>query len=186
LTLLTVLKGLPLAYNRDLQEDKQPYFEAVDSVHASLGVAAEMLASLELRIERLAAAAAGGYSTATDLADALARRGLPFREAHGVTGAVVNAAEAREIERLSDFPPEQLAGFHPLLAQDQPDLSVGASLSSRELPGGTGPAAVQAAWDQAVRGLPTQRAWVAARRARLPSVERLAVSELTPSGFGAP
>jgi argininosuccinate lyase len=183
-TLLTVLKGLPLAYNRDLQEDKQPYFEAVDSVHASLRLAAEMLRSLELRVERLAEAAAGGYSTATDLADALTRRGLPFREAHAVTGAVVNAAETRAIQRLSDFPPAELSDFHPLLAEAQLDLSVAASLASRELPGGTGPIAVQAARAQAARGLAIQRAWLGSTRERLPTVESLTVAGFAPPDHG--
>src|SRR5256886_1141423 len=85
--LLTTLKGLPLAYNRDLQEDKQGYFDALDTVHASLELCAGMVRTLRVREARMAEAAAGGFSTSTDLADFLAKRGMPFREAHHVVGA---------------------------------------------------------------------------------------------------
>ena len=171
--LLTVLKGLPLAYNRDLQEDKVAYFEAVDTAHACLQLAAEVVASLELRLDRLAEAAAGGFSTATDLADFLAKRGLPFREAHGVTGALVNEAERRGLDRLSDLPAEALAAAHPLLADQRPNLSVEASLAARDLPGGTAPAQVRAALAEAREGLEANRAWVQRERAGLPTVEGL-------------
>jgi argininosuccinate lyase len=171
--LLTVLKGLPLSYNRDLQEDKGLYFEAVDSVHACLQLSAEMVSTLNLRTERLAAAAEGGFSTATDLADFLVRRGLPFRESHAVTGAVVNAAEARGLERLTDLPRSELAAFHPLLAGEV-DLSVAASLAARDLPGGTAPGRVAGALDQALGGLAEHRRWLARTRRRQPSVATLA------------
>src|SRR5581483_406519 len=132
---------------------KGVYFEALDTAHACLQLTAEMISSLEPRPERLTEAAAGGFSTATDLADFLVRQGLPFREAHGVTGAVVNAAEARGLDRLSDLPPAELAAFHPLLAQAQPDLSVEASLTARDLPGGTAPGRVRAALQAAREAL---------------------------------
>jgi argininosuccinate lyase len=173
--LLTVLKGLPLSYNRDLQEDKALYFESVDSVHACLQLTAEMVRTLELRSERLRETASGGFSTATDLADFLVRQGLPFRQAHGVTGAVVNAVDARGSDRLSDLPPGELAGFHPLLAEQEPDLSVDASLAARDLPGGTAPRRVHLALGEAARAAATQRAWLATLRTRLPSIEHLAV-----------
>lgn len=172
--LLTVLKGLPLSYNRDLQEDKGAYFEAIDTVHACLELTSGMISTLELRNERLAAAAGGGFSTATDLADFLVRRGLPFREAHHITGAIVNAAEQRGIERLSELPAELLASQHPLLADQQPDLSVEASLAARDLPGGTAPRRVALALAAARRALERHRAWLRRTCGRLPSIERLA------------
>jgi argininosuccinate lyase len=172
--LLTVLKGLPLSYNRDLQEDKALYFEAVDTVHACLQLSAEMLRALELRPERLAAAAEGGFSTATDLADYLVRRGLPFREAHALTGAVVNAAESRGLDRLSDLPLADLAAFHPLLADGTIDLSVNASLAARDLPGGTAPLRVSEALFAARRDLDAHRRWLSSTRRRQPSIRTLA------------
>jgi argininosuccinate lyase len=92
--LLTTLKGLPLAYNRDLQEDKQGYFDAVDTTHACLELATGLVQTLRVRAERMESAAEGGFATATDLADHLVRRGLPFRDAHQVAGAIVRACEA--------------------------------------------------------------------------------------------
>ena len=172
--LLTVLKGLPLAYNRDLQEDKGLYFEALDSVHACLELGAEMVRSLELQPERMADAAGGGFSTATDLADLLVRRGLAFREAHGVTGQAVNAAEARGLDRLSDLPPDVVTDLHPLLAGAELDLTVEASLAARDLPGGTAPSRVVQALAEARAGLDIHRRWLTRTRGRLPSVERLA------------
>jgi argininosuccinate lyase len=171
--LLTVLKGLPLAYNRDLQEDKVAYFEAVDTAHACLELAAEVIASLELRLDRLADAASGGFSTATDLADFLAKKGLPFREAHGVTGALVNEAERRGLDRLTDLPTEAIAAAHPLLADQRPDLSVEASLAARDVPGGTAPGQVRAALAEARQVLEANRAWVERTRAGLPAIEGL-------------
>lgn len=172
-TLLTVLKGLPLSYNRDLQEDKGAYFEAVDTVHTCLDLTSGMIRTLQLRTERLAEAAGGGFATATDLADFLVRRGLPFREAHHVTGAIVNAAEQRGIERLNDLPNELLASLHPLLQERQPDLSVEASLAARDLPGGTAPRRVALALSAARRAIERHRAWLGHVRGRLPSIERL-------------
>jgi argininosuccinate lyase len=171
--LLTVLKGLPLSYNRDLQEDKALYFEALDTAHACLQLTAEMLQTVELRPERLAAAAEGGYSTATDLADFLVKQGLPFREAHAVTGAVVNAAERQGIERLGDLPVDELARFHPLLAAAQPDLSVRASLAARDVPGGTAPSRVGEALAAASVRLDRHALWLRQTRERLPQLKRL-------------
>src|SRR5207244_5018741 len=94
LSLLVSLKGLPLSYNRDLQEDKAPYFEAVDIVHDGMALMAAMLQGSTWRTDRLAQAAADPLIAATDLADHLTRRGLPFRQAHDILGRIVRAAEA--------------------------------------------------------------------------------------------
>src|SRR3979490_3176792 len=92
--LLVMLKGLPLSYNRDLQEDKAAYFEAVDVVHDGLALSAAMLESATWHTDLLAQAAADPLIAATDLADHLARRGLPFRQAHEIVGHIVRAAGA--------------------------------------------------------------------------------------------
>jgi argininosuccinate lyase len=92
--LLTMLKGLPLAYNRDLQEDKTPLFDSVDTVIASVEVLTAMVPRLRVRTDRLRAAASTGYTLATELADYLASKGVPFRDAHGVVGAIVQSAIA--------------------------------------------------------------------------------------------
>src|SRR3981081_2077182 len=102
LSLLVMLKGLPMSYNRDLQEDKAPYFESVDVVHDGLALAAAMIQGATWRTARLARAAADPLIAVADLADHLPRRGLPFRPAHESVGHIVRAAEASE-RRLDDF-----------------------------------------------------------------------------------
>jgi argininosuccinate lyase len=97
-TVLTVIKGLPLAYQRDLQEDKAPLFDAIAVYEASLGILAGMLATLSVDAERMRVAAAEGYTTATAVADLLVRRGMPFRAAHHVVGSLVAQAEAAGLE----------------------------------------------------------------------------------------
>ncbi len=117
MALLTTLKGLPLAYNRDLQEDKEPLFDTVDTLKGSLSVFTAMLPSLRVRAERMETVAGTGFSTATDFADYLARKGLPFRQAHEVTGAVVRFC----IESGRDLPTirlDEFRGFHPDIDED--------------------------------------------------------------------
>jgi argininosuccinate lyase len=115
--MLTLTKGLPLTYNRDLQEDKEPVFDAVDTLRLVLPALAGTVASLQLDRDRLEAAAAGGFSLATDLAEELARRGVPFREAHEVAGGLVRVAEDRggDLDLLTT---DDLAAAHPALADD--------------------------------------------------------------------
>src|SRR6185503_16827112 len=143
--LLTTLKGLPLAYNSDMQEDKQPFFDSVDTLEAILGVLPPMLASLTFRTERMRTAAGEHFATATDLADYLVRKGLPFRDAHEVVGRVVLHAAGRGAA-LEDLPVTELRRFSPLIEADVKDaLSVEASLRARAVTGGTAPAAVASA-----------------------------------------
>jgi argininosuccinate lyase len=134
--LLTLLKGLPLSYNRDLQEDKPPLFDAVDTLRASLGVLERMLP--KLRVARgVLRDAAGGFALATELADHLVERGLPFRQAHEVVGNVVRwcADHARELESLTGA---ELARFSPLLdGRARRVLTLEAALARRKLAGGT-------------------------------------------------
>ncbi|MBI4588511.1 MAG: argininosuccinate lyase [Candidatus Rokubacteria bacterium] len=146
---LTTLKGLPLAYNSDMQEDKEPLFDSIDTLEAILAVLPPMLASLAFNVERMREAAGAGYSTATDLADYLVRRGLPFRQAHEVVGRVVRHAidATRPLQRLSL---EEFRRFSPLFAADVFDaISVEASLRARSAPGGTAPEAVRRALAEA-------------------------------------
>ena len=146
LTSLTlVMKGLPLAYAKDTQEDKPPVFDAHDALDLSLAAMAAMVADLQPDIERMAAAAGSGFSTATDLADWLVREtGLPFRQAHHVTGAAVKRAEAMAVD-LAHLPLEELRAIEPTIdARVYDVLSASASAASRTSYGGTAPEQVRA------------------------------------------
>jgi argininosuccinate lyase len=143
LALLTVLKGLPLAYNRDLQEDKAPVFDSVDTVRASLQVLAALVPRLRVRTDRMRAAAAVGYTLATELADYLATKGVPFRRAHTVVGAIVQAAIA-EGRMLEDFSLTELRRFSPAFGRDvRRWLTHEAAVKRRRAVGGTAPANVE-------------------------------------------
>jgi argininosuccinate lyase len=146
---LTVMKGLPLTYNSDMQEDKEPLFDTVDTLEAILRVLPPMLGSLTFRVDRMRDAAGAHYSTATDLADYLVRQGLPFRDAHEVVGRAVRHAITRGVE-LGDLPLEELRRFSPLIGRDvYPALTVEASLRARAVIGGTAPDAVRRQLEQA-------------------------------------
>ncbi len=148
---LTAMKGLPLAYNSDMQEDKEPFFDSVDTLEAVLGVLPPLLGSLTFRTERMRRAAGEHYATATDLADYLVRKGLPFRQAHEVVGRVVRHAleSGRELTALSL---DELRRFSPLVDADVTSaLTVEASLRARAVTGGTAPEAVQRALAHARR-----------------------------------
>jgi argininosuccinate lyase len=143
--LLTVTKGTPLTYNKDFQEDKEGLFDAVDTVLALLRVLPPMLDTLTMRTERMAEAAIGGFSLATDVADELARRGVPFREAHELVGKLVARciAEGTTLEALT---PERWAQVHEVFADDPPVMTLTASVTARDVPGGTAPVRVRAAY----------------------------------------
>jgi argininosuccinate lyase len=149
---LTTMKGLPLTYNSDMQEDKEPLFDTVDTLEAILRVLPPMLGSLTFRTDRMREAAGAHYSTATDLADYLVRQGLPFREAHEVVGRAVRHAIARSRE-LADLPLEELRQFSSRIGPDvYGALTVEASLRARAVQGGTAPDAVRQQLAQ-VKGL---------------------------------
>jgi argininosuccinate lyase len=151
---LTTMKGLPLTYNSDMQEDKEPLFDTVDTLEAMLRVLPPMLGSLTFRVDRMREAAGAHYSTATDLADYLVRQGLPFREAHEVVGKVVRHAITRGRE-LGDLPLEELQRFSPLIRREvYAALTVEASLRARAVMGGTAPESVR-------QQLAQVRAWLA-------------------------
>lgn len=137
MALLMTVKGLPLTYNRDLQEDKEQVFDALDTVKASLSITAELLDHTEFNVERLRAAASGGFMTATDLADYLVRRNMPFRQAHGVVGRIVALCQERDCE-LIDLTLAELREFSELIEADIFEvLSVDGSVKSRVCTGGT-------------------------------------------------
>ena len=140
---LATLKGLPSAYDKDLQEDKEPVFDAADTLELALPVMAGLLRTLELRPERMAAQLEAGL-LATELADYLVRRGLPFREAHHVVGRVVRLSEERGVA-LTELGLAELQAISPHFGPDVAEaLTVNAALAARDLPGGTGPGAVRA------------------------------------------
>ena len=151
LAVLTVMKGLPLTYNSDMQEDKEPFFDAVDTLEAIVTVLPPMLAGLTFRTERMGRAAGENFATATDLADYLVRKGMPFRDAHEVVGRVVRHAldAGKELDALTL---EELQRFSPRIEKDvHAALTVDASLAARNVAGGTGPDAVRHALAQARR-----------------------------------
>lgn len=141
--LLTIMKGLPLAYNRDLQEDKRPVFDTVDTVKASLEVMRELAAGIKIKNERMAAAAADGFMNATDLADYLVARGVPFRSAHEVVGRIVRSCIDRGF-KIEELPLGELKRFSPKIEKDvYAYLSAEAGVGRRRSEGGTAPVNVK-------------------------------------------
>lgn len=145
MAVLTLMKAQPLAYNKDNQEDKEPLFDAVDTLIDTLAIFAELVRGLRVDAEAMRRAAAEGYATATDLADYLVKRGVPFREAHEAVARAVRAAEARGCD-LAELSLEELRGFAPQIEADVYQiLTLEGSLAARRHPGGTAPEAVRAA-----------------------------------------
>ena len=141
--LITLMKGQPLAYNKDNQEDKEPLFDTVDTLKDTLRIFAEMMGGLTVNAAHMEAAAKKGFATATDLADYLAKKGLPFRDAHETVAHAVKAAASHRCD-LSELPLNVLQGFHASIEKDVYDcLSLKGSLNARNTVGGTAPAQVQ-------------------------------------------
>jgi argininosuccinate lyase len=140
--LLTTIKGLPLAYNKDMQEDKEAVFDAADTLRASLEVTATVLRNVTLREGRAREASARGYMNATELADYLARKGVPFREAHEAVGRIVLRAIELGLE-LDELPLEELRAISPLVSDDVRDaLTLEQTLATKTQTGGTSRARV--------------------------------------------
>jgi argininosuccinate lyase len=156
--LMVTMKALPLAYSKDMQDDKEPLFQAHDLMELSLAAMAGMMESLAFSAERMRSSAASGFSTATDLADWLVReKRLPFREAHHITGRVVRAAEAAGVA-LDGLSADALQAIDPRLGADLAALlAPEASVASRASHGGTAPARVKAAAEAALREIPAWR-----------------------------
>jgi len=142
-SLLTLMKALPLAYNKDMQEDKEPLFDTIDTVRGSLKVFAEMIAQMRINAARMRAAAARGFSTATDVADYLVRKGLPFRQAHEVVGKTVRYC----VESGKDLPELTLEEFRQFSKKIEADIfaavTLEASVNARQATGGTARTAVE-------------------------------------------
>ena len=136
-SLLMTMKGLPMTYNRDMQEDKEQLFDALDTVKASLSITAELLAHSRFDCERMKEATRGGFMTATDLADYLVKKSLPFRQAHRVVGEIVALCQERGLE-LNELRLDELRQFSALIDDDVfAVLSVEGSVNSRVSAGGT-------------------------------------------------
>ena len=142
--LITLMKGQPLAYNKDNQEDKEPLFDTVDTLKDTLRIFAEMVAGITVKPEAMEQAALRGYATATDLADYMVKKGLPFRDAHEAVAHAVKAAMSHNVD-LSDLPLDVLKGFNSKIEKDVYGcLSLRGSLNARSTLGGTAPVQVRA------------------------------------------
>jgi argininosuccinate lyase len=160
--LLTTLKGLPLTYNRDLQEDKEPVFDAVDTLLLVLPAMAGLVSSMSFRAERLARQAAAGHALATDLAELLVRRGVPFREAHEAVGHLVVWCEVHDCE-LGDVSDEDMAKVSRYFTPDvRSVLSVPGALAARGTYGGTAPGRVADQLAELADRVQSDAAWAAA------------------------
>ncbi len=142
--LITLMKAQPLAYNKDNQEDKEPLFDTVDTLKDTLRIFAEMVGGITVKPEAMERAALRGYATATDLADYLVKKGLPFRDAHEAVAHAVKVAIQQGVD-LSELPLATLQGFHPAIGEDVfAVLTLRGSLDARQVLGGTAPAQVRA------------------------------------------
>src|SRR6266568_4900324 len=160
--LLAALKGLPLTYNRDLQEDKEPVFDAVDTLLLILPAMAGLVSSMHFHAERLARGAAAGHALATDVAEFLVRRGVPFREAHEAVGHLVVWCQVNDCE-LGDVCDEDLQKVSPRLTPDvRSVLSVAGAIGARDRTGGTAPERVAEQLDELRRIAAADGAWAAA------------------------
>lgn len=150
--LLVTLKGLPLSYNRDLQEDKEPLFDSVEQVHLALVALAGVVRTLTFNVSRMQEAADGPAAAAVDLAEWLVERGMPFRQAHGVVGGLVRDSLERHV------PLAELVEAHPSLGADAATLlEPGVAVTRRTTPGGAGPASVAAQMERFVQRLESDR-----------------------------
>jgi argininosuccinate lyase len=149
MTLLTLTKSLPLAYNRDLQEDKEPVFDTADTVASTLRVLVRLLPEIQFHRERMATMAEQGFTLATDLADYLVRKGLPFRKAHFVVGQLVQHC-AQQDKRLQECSLEEFKKFHKGIDNDiYSFLRLDSAVDRRASMGGTASSRVRQALDQA-------------------------------------
>lgn len=168
--LLVTMKGLPMAYNRDLQEDKGPYFEAIDLVDDGLRLAAAMVRGATWNLDRMGQAADDALIGATDLADHLTRRGVPFRQAHEVVGRIVRRAE-EDGRGLASFSLAELQEFSPHFAAAAVGLQAPALVRARDVVGGTAPTQVTQQLGNARTRLVDLRSWSDTVAARLPTLD---------------
>src|SRR5690606_27498113 len=163
--LLTTMKGQPMTYNKDSQEDKEGLIDSFDTILAVLDVFPPMMQSITVHGEKTAEASIKDFTLATDAADLLAKNGVPFREAHGIVGALVGKCinDGKTFANLTD---EEWAEVHPVFAENRPPLDGLGSTELRDLPGGTAPNRVNAARDELTSLLEEESAWVSEQRAR--------------------
>ena len=158
LSLLTTLKGLPLTYNRDLQEDKEGFFDTVDTLLPTLEIFSGMMSSAQFNKERMRQAAEDSYVLATDLADYLVSKGVPFREAHGVMARMADYA-ASQRKLFSDLTLEEYRQFSSKFDEDVYAVNVDASINARDVPGGTALSQVKTALEQAKKAVTERPPW---------------------------
>ncbi|MBQ2967057.1 MAG: argininosuccinate lyase [Clostridia bacterium] len=145
MTLLTVMKGIPLAYNKDMQEDKEAIFDGVDTIKMCLPVFTDMLATITLKKDNLRKGAAGGFTNATDYADYLVKKGIPFREAHSISGKTVFYCISKD-KALEDLTIDEFKEFSPLIEEDVYDaISLETCVNERKIYGGPAKEAVETA-----------------------------------------
>jgi argininosuccinate lyase len=149
---LTTMKALPLSYNRDLQEDKEGLFDSVDTLMSTLEVFAPMIASLHIRSDHISRAAEENYTLATDIADYLVKKGVPFRQAHAIVGNLVRYAIDNQ-KTLLEIELSEYRKFYPDFENDVKSITVESSLATRNTSGGTAPEAVEKALAAARRML---------------------------------
>jgi argininosuccinate lyase len=157
MALLTVLKGLPLTYNRDMQEDKEGLFDTVDSVLSTLRVMTGVVSTMGIDARRMGEAARDSYALATDIADYLVAKGMPFREAHGVVSKL-SAHAVEQGKRFDELPLDTYRRFSDLFDEDVLEISVESSVAARDVPGGTG-------FEQVRRAISDSRAQLEVERA---------------------
>jgi argininosuccinate lyase len=157
LAILTTMKALPLTYNRDLQEDKEGFFDTVNTLISTLEVLTGMIATMQIRGDRTKEAAEGGYILATDLADYLVRKGVPFRQAHEIVGKLVQYAMEKG-KGFKELSLDEYQRFSPLFAQDVYSVTVESSLEARNARGGTAPRQVEQALKRARKIVPGEDA----------------------------
>jgi argininosuccinate lyase len=143
ISMLTTMKGLPLAYNKDMQEDKEPVFDAVDTIKASLKIFAPMVEKMKLLTPKMEKAATAGYSTATDYADYLVRKGVPFRQSHHIVGSTVAYAIQKGVD-ISELTLDEFKRFSDVIESDiYASITLEASVNARKAYGGTAKSAVE-------------------------------------------
>jgi argininosuccinate lyase len=174
--LLVTLKGLPMSYNRDLQEDKGPYFEAVDVVDDGLALLTAMLRGASWRTDRMELAANDPLIAATDLADHLAQRGVPFRQAHEIVGRIVRAAEESS-RGLADFSLEELRTFSPVFEGSAVGLRADQVVAARNVIGGPAPPQVETQLRAANGRMDLARGWLEETAAKLPTIESVTAAD---------
>ncbi|MCJ7605412.1 MAG: argininosuccinate lyase, partial [Dehalococcoidales bacterium] len=153
--LLTTMKGLPLTYNSDMQEDKEGFFDAVDTLVSTLDIFTGMVQTVTVRPQQAKKAAGRGYILATDLADYLVKKGEPFRTAHDTVARLV-AYAVENNKSFSDLTLKEYKQFSPLFGEDVKEITIKSSLSARNVPGGTAPRQVAVALRRARKMLDTE------------------------------